>query len=115
MQKTRFDSTNKKKKQDLKFEAAFLPPRQQVPLSLFRLTFSWFGVFNKYDQRREKDCTVRDKKKKNNNNKRGEAMNQTQTVKVGNTLFKSLEAQREQTESVTRNKASKKNKQKNTD
>lgn len=42
-------------------------------------------------------------------------MNQTQTVKVGNTLFKSLEAQREQTESVTRNKASKKNKQKNTD
>lgn len=55
-------------------------------------------------------------KKKNNNKKRGEATNQTQTVKVGNTLFKSLEAQREQTESVTRNKASKKtNKKTQTD
>lgn len=75
-------------------------------MSLFRLTFSWF-VFSTNMINTERKIAQSEIKKKRKR-KRGEATNQTQTVKVSNTLFKSLEAQKEQTGSVTRNKASKK-------
>lgn len=74
-------------------KAAFLLPGQEVSLSLFHLTFSLFG-FSTIMINAEKKIVESGIKK------RGKAMNQVQTVKVTDTLFKSLEAQKEQRQEV---------------